>query len=245
MADMTDRKKFELDTFSQWKRTGDVKHFQDLYGSMKNLVHDAARRAAYGSNLPESAHRAYAAQAFFDALRTYDPKGGAALQTHVFNSVQNKVKRLNYMYSNMGHMPEPRMQRVGLYQAELGNLRSELNREPNAHELADRLSWGVSDVQKIQTELRKDLAMDEGTEDLALFESNKDEEHLSYLYFDLGAQEKVVYEYLYGKGGKPRMVKANGKIDYDGISRRMGISSSKARQLVVNIRQSLQKVLRK
>jgi DNA-directed RNA polymerase specialized sigma subunit len=235
--------------FNKWKQTGDVKHFQELYGSMKNMIHTAASRAAYGSNLPESAHKAYAAQAFLDALKTYNPSSGAALQTHVFGSVQNKVKRLNYMYSNLGHIPEPRMQAVGLYQTEQASMKAELGREPSAAELADRLNWNLSEVTKMQTELRKDLAMGEGTEEQSFFESSKDEEILDYIYYDIGPQEKAVYDYIFGKHGKPRKVKVkpNGKmtIDYDGIGLAMGMSSSKVRGIFQNIRQSLTKALKK
>ena len=243
------RKETELDIFNKWKKTGDVKHFQDLYGSMKNMIHTAASRAAYGSNLPESAHKAYAAQAFLDALRTYSPVSGAALQTHVFGSVQNKVKRLNYIYSNLGHIPEPRMQAVGLYQTEQESMKAELGREPSAAELADRLNWNLSEVTKMQTELRKDLAMGEGTEEQSFFESSKDEEILDYIYYDIGPQEKAVYDYIFGKHGKPRKVKVkpNGKmtIDYDSIGLAMGMSSSKVRGIFQNIRQSLTKALKK
>lgn len=240
-----DRKKSELDLFTKWKQTNQPKYFQELYGSMKNLIHDAAKKAAYGSNIPESAHRAWAAQNFFDALRTYDPKKGAALQTHVYSAVHQKAKRLNYMYQNLGHIPEPRAQAIGLYQNEDQNLRAQLGREPSAAEIADRLGWSLKMVTDIQKEVRKDLALGEGTEEVPFFESSADEEILEYVYFELGPQEKVVYDYIFGKHGKPKMIKANGKIDFDRIASNMGVSSSKARSLFINIRTHLGKALKR
>lgn len=239
------RKKTETDLFKKWKQTGEKKHFQDLYSSMKNLIHDAARKAAYGSNVPESAHRIYAAQNFLDALRTYDPKRGTALQTHVYGAVHQKAKRLNYMYQNLGHIPEPRAQQIGLYQSEHQNLRDNLGREPSAAELADKLSWNLKDVTNIQKELRKDLAMDQGTEEVPYFESGKEEEVLNYLYYDLSSEEKVVYEYVFGKFGKPKMIKANKKIDFEGIAQRTGVSSSKVRTLFGSIRNKLVKAVKR
>lgn len=243
MAD--DRKKNELDIFKQWKKTGEVKHFQSLYNSMKPLVYKAAEKAAYGSNLPESAHRAFAAQAFYDALRTFSPTSGAALQTHVYGSVQNKVKRLNYMYSNLGHIPEPRMQQVGQYNAELETLRAELNRDPTPQEIAQRLKWSVTDVQRLQSELRRDLSISGDTEEQAFFEGSRDEEILEHLFFELTPEERTLYEYIFGKNGKPRMLKASGKIDFDNIAKRMGSSTSKIRAIFGQIRNKLGKALKR
>lgn len=242
---MDDRKKSELDLFHQWKRTGDKKHFQELYGSMKNLIHDAARKASFGSNIPEAAHKIYAAQNFMDALRTYDPKKGTALQTHVYGAVHQKAKRLNYMYQNLGHIPEPRAQQIGLYQSEFQNLRDHLGREPSTAELADRLNWNMRDVAHIQKELRKDLAMEQGTEEAPFFENAREEELLHNLYYDLSSEEKVVYEYVFGKFGKPKMMKMNNKIDFDGIAQRMGVSPSKTRTLWLSVRKKFEKAVKK
>lgn len=243
MAD--DRKKTELDLFNQWRKTGDKVHFQALYGSMKNLIHDAAKKASFGSNIPEAAHKIYAAQNFLDALRTYDPKKGTALQTHVYGAVHQKAKRLNYMYQNLGHIPEPRAQQIGLYQSEHQNLRDSLGREPSAAELADRLNWNIRDVAHIQKELRKDLAMDQGTEEAPFFENAREEEVLSFIYYDLSPEEKVVYEHVFGKFGRMRMIKANNKVDFDGIATKMGVSPSKVRTLFIGIRKKLEKAVKR
>lgn len=211
---------------------------------MKPLIYDAARKASYGSNLPESAHRIYAAQNFLEALKTFKPTAGASLQTHVYGSIHQKAKRLNYLYQNLGSMPEPRAQIVGLYQNEYSNLKDSLGREPSTAELADRMNMSVRHIANIQKELRKDLAMDEGTEEVAFAEGSRDEELLNHLYYDLAPEEKTVYEYIFGKFGKPRLVKANNKIDFDKISKNMGVSTSKVRTVYLSIRKKLEKAIR-
>lgn len=243
---MADPKKAdELALYHKWKETQSVPAFQQLYTSMKPLLFDAAKKASFGSNLPESAHQIWAAQNFHDALRTYSPTAGAALQTHVYNSVHQKAKRLNYMYQNLGHVPEPRATQIGLYQTEYENLRATLGREPSQPELADRLGWDLKDVATIQKEIHKDLAIEGATEEQAIFESSVDEEVLDYLYYELSPEEQLVYDHIFGKHGKPRMIKANNKIDFDGISKRVGFSASKARAIFVRIRTKLQKALKK
>jgi DNA-directed RNA polymerase specialized sigma subunit len=240
-----DLKKNEMKLFHDWRDKGSVKAFQELYVSMKPLLYKAAKNASYGSNLPESAHQIWAAQSFHDALRTYNPSAGAALQTHVFTAVSQKSKRLNYTFSNLGKQPEPRAAQVGLYQTEHGNLTAELGREPTPAEVADRLGWSVKNVGLIQNELQRDLSIDSGVETTPFIESSLDRAILDDIYYDLTPEEQAVYDYIYGLHGKPALRKPNGKIDFEAIAARSGYSPSKARALFVRIRTRAEKAFRR
>lgn len=240
---MVNTKTDELDLYHDWKNNQSVSAFQKLYTSMKPLLYTAAKKASYGSNIPVSAHQLWAAQNFYDALRTYKPTIGVALNTHVYNAVHQKAKRLNYIYQNLGRIPEPRAEKIGLFQNIHDNMRAELGREPSSAELADKLGWGLKDINKIQTEIRKDLAFDLGTEEKGYFESSIDEEILDYVYYDLNSEEQLIYDYVFGKNGKPKMVKANKKVDFEGIAKRVGFSSSKVRALWTKVRIKVQKAL--
>ena len=235
------RKADELTLYHEWKQTQSPKAFHKLYTSMKPLIYDAAKKASYGSNVPESAHQIWAAQNFYDALRTYKPTMGTALNTHVYNAVHQKAKRLNYLYQNLGHIPEPRAMQIGLYQNIHENMRSDLGREPSAAEVADKLSWGVKDVVNIQKELQKEMAMDLGAEEHGVFESSVDDEILDYIYYELNPEEQLVYSYVFGKHGKPRMVKANKKVDFEGIAKKVGFSASKVRGIWTKVRLKVEK----
>jgi hypothetical protein len=240
---MDDPKKIELDTFNKFKKTGETKYFQQLYTSMKPLIYKAAEGSTYGSNLPLAAHRVYTANVFLDALKTYNPNSGAALATHVYAAVKNKSKRLNYEYGQLGAIPEPRAIKVGIFLNETANLRNELGRSPSAAEIADRMNIGVREVTRLQKEVTKDLGMDEGTTEIAFAEGSKEEETLYHLYFDLTADEKVAFEYLTGRYGKPKLSK-NNRPDYKQISVRTGFSESKLRTLVASIKKKYEKVAR-
>lgn len=237
---MDNKKTDEMDLYKKWRKGQNPDHFQALYKSMKPLLVHAAKKASYGSNIPMSAHQIWAAQNFHDALRTYSPSAGASLQTHVYNSVHQKAKRLNYMFQNLGHMPEPRAMKVGLYQNELANLHDELGREPSTAELADRLNMSLSEVTSLRKEVHRDLSLEGGVDEVSAFETSSDDELLSFIYYDLTSEEKVVYEYIFGKNGRQRMIKGNGKIDFDGIAQKVGFSSSKVRSIFVRIRKKLE-----
>jgi hypothetical protein len=115
------------------------------------------------------------------------------------------------------------------------NLRDKLGREPSATEVADHLGWGLREVTNIQKEIHKDLAMAGGLEEQPFFESSVDEEILDYIYFELSPEEQVVYDYIFGRHGKPRLKKSTGKVDYEAIGSRSGFSASKARVLAGRI----------
>lgn len=238
-------KQLEMDVYAKWRSTQDPEHFKSLYTSMKPLIYDAAKKSSYGSNLPESAHRAWAAQSFYDALRTYKPGAGASLQTHVYGAVHQKAKRLNMMYQNLGYIPEPRAMQVGVYQNEVSNLRETLGREPTPQEIAARLDWSVKNVERIQKEVHKDLAMEEGTEEMGVFETPETEEVLDQIYYDLTPEEQQVYDHIFGKRGKTRAVKANKKIDFDRIARSTGFSASKARAVANRIKAKYERAARR
>lgn len=229
--------------FQKWQKTGDKKHFQDLYQSMKPLLNDAASKAAYGSNLPQSAHEIYAAQNFHDALKRFDPSKGVALQTFVYNTVHQKAKRLNYQYQNLGKIPEPRAMRVGDFNMAKSNLTAQLGREPSSMELANTLGWSLKDVENLEKEIQRDLSIS-GLEDQAAIEGDKDMQTINFLYYELPPEQQLVLELVFGLHGKPRLRKAGGKVDYTAIARATGFSESKLRVLWKNIQKRYEKVAR-
>jgi len=241
---MIDKEAEQLDSlWSNWKNNPDKTNFQNIYLKMRPEIDKASMKASYGSNIPQSAHKLYAAQAFHDALNTYKPTSGVNLKTHVFGSVQNKAKRLNYMYQDLGYKPEPRAMKVGQYQSEFENMRLSLGREPTVQELADRLSWNVKDVILTQKEVYKDLSLTDGMDEHAVIEGSKSEEVLNYIYYELSSEEQLVYDYAFGKHGKPRMTKADKRLDYTRIAKAVGFSESKVRTIWIRIGGLLKKYL--
>lgn len=229
-----------MDLYKKWSQTKSKEDFQNLYSTMKDTIEISSRKAAMGSNVPQSAHKIWAAQLFLDSLRTYNPNMGAQLKTHVSTAIGRKANRLNYTYQDLGSKSEQRATKVGVFQAEHANLLNELGREPSMAELADRTHLGIKDVERLQKELHKNLSTNVGLDDQIAIETSFDDEVLSYIYYELSNEQKVVYEYIYGKNGKPRLVKPNGKVDYDEISKRSRMSKSKVYRIVKEIEKVLE-----
>jgi DNA-directed RNA polymerase specialized sigma subunit len=225
----------QMTLYNKWSQTKSKEDFQSLYETMKDTIEISSRKAAMGSNVPQSAHKIWAAQIFLDSLKTYNPNMDTQLKTHVSNAIMRKANRLNYTYQDLGSKSEQRATKVGLFQAENANLINELGREPSAAELADRTHLGIRDIERLQKELHKNLSTNIGIDSQIGVETTFSEEVLSYIYYELNNEQKVVYEYIYGRNGKPRLVKTNGKVDFDEIASRSRMSKSKVYRLVKEI----------
>lgn len=226
MANRKEQHEHELNLFHTFKKSPTPETFQPLYESFKPLIVDAAKPNVVGSPLPRAAHMAYAAQNFYDSLRTYDPSKGS-LRTHVFNSVREKGKRLNYKYQNIGYIPEARAPKYGQVTNAMAMLRSTLGREPSAVEIADELHISVKNVETFLKEMRKGLLQDEILSKAApVYKSDKVKQLAMDIQYSLIPAHQVVLEHVFGLNGKPELIKPNGSADKQAIAKKTNLSTA-------------------
>jgi len=226
----------DLYNWGKWKQTRNKKYFQELYNDYKGILGQASLKASRGSNLPPSVFKMEAADRFLKALDTYNPSYGTKLSTHVFGSVENKLKRLN-RYQNVARIPERQKGRLGVfditsYQNAVNYLDSYLGREPTDEEVATELSVPVKDVRSIRLENRKDLSLNEQLDSLAAYDDSvRDTDLLQMAYYDMNTQQKQYYDFATGSHGKPKLVKTSGLPDNQRISQSMGLSYQKVNRI--------------
>lgn len=229
------KKTQELQMFSAFKKSPVPETFQPLYRSFKPFLFKAARPNMIGSPLPQSAHMATAAQSFYDALRTFDPKKGS-LHTHVFTTVREKGKRLNYKYQNIGYIPEARITKYQLFQNTVTMLKEQLGREPSTTELADELKWSPKMVETLRNEIRKDLILDEMRSSLTpVTKSDKAMQMFHDLHPNLIPPHQLVLEHALGMYGKPILNKPNGGPDLIAIAKATGLKAPSIRSALKTI----------
>ena len=154
MADI-DRKTGELALWKDWKKTESPKVLGKLIDSFAPVIQSTVRKFDTVP-LPPSTIAAEAKKQAIAAFKTYDPKAGAALGTHVHNYML-KVNRFVYEHQNIGRIPEHRITQIGTYQAVKSELRVKRGREPSAAELADELNWSLAEVERMERELRREV----------------------------------------------------------------------------------------
>lgn len=202
---MIDTKQYELGLWNQWK-AGDESAKSALIKSMDPLLQKQVNKYV-NSGLPRPALEVEAKKLTLEAMKTYDPSK-AALGTHTVNHLKH-LQRYVINFQNVGKIPENRALQITRFESTKKNMAEDLGREPNTVELADELSWSVREVDRMESELRKDLAMISGKdedffEDL-MFQRDDTKEAEQFVYYDSSNQDRLIMEYYFGLAGKPSL----------------------------------------
>lgn len=231
-----DRKDKDMDYYHDYINTGNKKSFQRLWRGMRGYLNDSINKSAMGSNIPKAVFEVEAAQQMQDAVHRFRPGMGKQLQGFVRDAVEQKLKRVNAKYQNMGRITERKQ--GGVFQIKQFNneklfLRDKLNREPSAQELSKVLGWSVKEVENLSLEVRKDLSLNNELEDIGSFDDySAGHAELSMHYYDMDPEEQVVYEHISGTGGKQALLKKNGvDADWSAIAKETGLSENKVQKI--------------
>jgi DNA-directed RNA polymerase specialized sigma subunit len=224
------RKKREIDLWRRWKFSNDQIALEELLASLRPIIKKQSH--TWGrSGIPGSVIEGESKRVIMDALNDFDPNlyPNVALSTFIISRMK-KVNRLVYKHQNVGRISEQRITQIGTYNNVKQYMKDDLGREPSNQELADELSWGVSEVERMERESRKDLLQSGFEFEPSVITSDRDKEVLDFLYFELTHEEQLVYDYLLGKHGKPQMKPVD-------IARLTGMSPAKVSRIRNRIRE--------
>jgi DNA-directed RNA polymerase sigma subunit (sigma70/sigma32) len=231
-------KQHELELWEKWKNTGESQYKRDLIKSMKPLLVSQANKYA-GSGLPKESIETEANRLAIEAFKTYDPKK-SALNTHTVNHLKH-LQRYVINYQNVGRIPENRALQLSRFQSVKRHLMDDLGREPSSVELADKLQWNTREVERMESEIRNDLSMISGKdedffEDL-LFNTDEKEDAFQFVYYEQSPEDKLLMEYIFGKGGKPQI-----GLDFGKLSMKTGRPEHQLRKKVKELAERIEYV---
>ena len=211
---------------------------RELYQQMEGVIKDRTNRySSYG--IPQVAVESEGRKAFKEAIDRYDPSYNTKLSTFVTNylkQVGNYVKN----YKDVARIPQNRATQIYTYKRTKEDLEVQKGREPTAQEMAEELKWDINEVQRMEKELRKELTgsgLREAGLSMDLSEDPRKMDTLLMVYHQLTGEEKLIFEYLTGFGGKPKLDTAQE------ISRALGLSpatvSRRRKKLMEKIKKHL------
>ena len=224
--------------FWQWKQSGKNEDRDKLYNAFAPTVNQVVARY---KNYPVSDAAVYgiAAKQLVKAFESYDPNRGASLGTHVFNAMR-RVNREVGALQNFVQIPESRRLKIATFRKAEQDLKDRFLRHPSAQELADHLSWPMAEVGRMRREMRGEI-MDVASPVLEDFGTDqpgaKTRDAMAYVYPELTAKEKQVFEFTFGYGGAPEL-KNNAE-----IARRVGMSETSVRNTKQKIAVKMQPFL--
>ena len=207
---MNTKQQQEMDLFNSYKEKGKVSDKKKLLTSLKPLIYKQVHRFK-GSGLPMTSLKLEGHRLAGQAIDTYD-SDKSQLNTHVTNYLK-KMSRFVTNYQNVGHIPEPRALMIGKYQTSFENLQAEKGREPTVDELSDNLQISQVEVERLQTELRKDLGLkveegdDEGIGGFYQFTDTTGadprlKQAIEFVYHDSDSTDKKILEHTFGMNNK-------------------------------------------
>lgn len=191
--------------------------------------------------VPNRAVRSKGRQLVLKGIQTYKPESPASLRTWV-NWQLKKVRSFAIQNQNFGRIPEGRALQIAEFNQTKQDLADRLGRPPDAVMLSEslgkinpRYNWSVAEVTRMENELRSDKieSMSLEPDQLPQMMESRERDILRYIYHDLSADEKLVYEYTLGINGKPKLMAKD-------IAQRMGVSGPK----VSRLRSSIDKKMR-
>lgn len=187
-------------------------------------------------NVSASALRANLEGLAVKAFETYDPNRGAALNTHVQNTMKRGL-RFVHKTQNLAYIPEAKVEKIGPINTAIDALTEDLGRTPTASEIAAHMNQGVPRdkhitprrVQEIQNQRLADL-FESGTDfDPVAVSSPREQEVLALLRPSLSSDQQSVFDHLYGLNGKARTTSTGD------IARKLGKSPSQVSRLKKSI----------
>lgn len=204
---MNDTKKQELELWKKWKKTSEPEHLNTLLKSMDPFLQSYVNKFST-SPLPRPAIESQARILAVKAFGSYNPKKGAALNTHLGHELKH-LTRYVLEYQNVGKIPENRGIAISKFHNIKSHLMDELGREPSISELSDTLKWTPAEVERMQSELRQDLNVVQGKEeaffDVGFNTSDVTRDIVEFVYYSVGPEEQKILEFTFGMGGNPRL----------------------------------------
>lgn len=157
------------------------------------------------------------------AIKSYDPKRGTQLRTHLLTQLQ-PLRRLAAKRRFIVNVPEQvQYDMSGLREAE-ADLTDELGREPSESEVADRTGLAIKRLRHIRGMAIPQAESAFGPEGPPQTQqSNIMNDWQDYVYYDLSQTDKKIFEWRTGYNGKATL----GVSD---IARKLGMSAGAVTQ---------------
>ena len=226
---------FELPTanpqisYDAWKKSPTPTTLQavvqaHLPSIRKNLM---IYRGSLAPELLESEGKKLAVQ----AIRSFNPKAGASLKTHIVNHLQ-RLHRITQTRARAFRMPEELQQQVRNYQDVYVDLTEDLGHEPTVLQISEKMKWPIAKVQRLRKQFVSELPEGAQAYESGVAANAPMDDRLLHAYYDLAPRDQLIFEHLTGFGGKPMKKKSE-------IAKVLGVSPAVITQRSTHIHKKI------
>lgn len=204
---MPDIKPPEITLWETWKKTPSRDNLSPLLDHFDTIINKRVNQFNT-AEVPRPAMLIEAKKLAVDAFKSFNPKE-ASLATHTYTHLK-RLGRYVGDIQNIGRIPENRRLKITEYNIARAKLEEDLGgRAPSMQELAEKLKWSIKEVERMESELRGSSISGAtsafGADLIYGAPPTKEKRIVRNIYYELDPEEQVVYEYLLGMGGKPKL----------------------------------------
>lgn len=183
--------------YEQWRKNPTKENMNKILEKSRSIIMSEAMKWSRGLSPELVIPKAEAL--VVHAVKTYNPKSGTALSTHIINNLQ-PLSRLAYKYQAAVRLPEYKLFKKFEFDRAKKELFMELSRDPTIDEIAERLKWSRAAVAKMISSTTKG----EGIEsiDLPMFHVGSSID-LDYIYHSLSPVQQKIFQHSTGYMGAP------------------------------------------
>lgn len=243
-----DRENADMQAFETWRGQPSKQNLSVLMRRFEPTFNQRASLSGWRAPaVPEAAFKADLHKNALQAFKTFDPDRGAQLRTHV-NNLLKRSQRFNAKYQNMAFIPEEKSSLITPIQQATDFLHQEHDEQPTDVQVARYLSQNEDMLPKrvrgkmtaglvktVRDYQIKDIPGEAFDPDPGSSTMSLQRETLDLLRPALVGDEQIVFDYMFGKNGKPK-VESTGQ-----IATRMGKSPSQISRLKKRIEATFKK----
>ncbi len=194
----------DVELWEAYKKNPNQMTLQPLMKQLDPLLQNEVNKWAGAIGRPVLETRAKVLT--LEAIKSYNPNGGAALATHVVNRLQ-KLSREVYTHQDAIRVPEYKKLKVQNYMRAERELMDEHGREPTQLELTEHLGWSPPMVSQVQRSISSEYVESQDTgagmfETTSAWGSDAIDGMVDLLYYDLDPTDKLIFEHATGYSGK-------------------------------------------
>lgn len=188
---------------AKWQGSRDVTALNELRQRTARVTSSQVNKYS-SSPIPRTVLESKADELMVEAANTYKPGMGAIFRTHLFNNLR-RLDRFVKQRANIARIPEGRASKITVFNQAQQQLTDEKKRPPTDMELADFLSWPVTEVVLQRRSVRRDIPSSaiSGQHQVDLTDA-RHQQLLHDIVWELTLDEKTVFEHLFALNGKQR-----------------------------------------
>lgn len=193
------RKEKDIELWKAWHANPSPQTLRPLMTALDPVIQSEVNR--WAANAPRYALELKGRELTLEALKTYDPARGAALNTHVTHRLR-KLSREVYTHADPVRLPENKQLMV----ISLGKAARELEAEhgipPNTQDLAAHLGWSQSKVKSVRAQNIDSYieSQDSGAGFFVDEDREADDPRVAFYVMGLTSVDRAIFEHSTGWG---------------------------------------------